>query len=379
MQIKPVDKINVLQDDQRVVDQAVDETEVLVETARGLHPSIFALAAKKEIPSFSIPSRTFSTGLMPWEIYDWVNRGKDPKKVTDLVLHDGMFAEDWFKDQDIAFIAEHFTNLRSIKFLTGSLSDSSMKELKKLPQLTSVWLSNHSSSFTDAGLYELALAVPKLGTLVLERLWDSVTGSMLDKTLQALPHLRSLRISEGSIPWPVLENSLQKSSITHLEFDRFDTGTGPEAMKVWRETFSAMKNLQSISLEAQEGTHARTMLDSMSNIQKLNLYWTPIEPDQELPASLKCVKLDFTFEGAPLSVLVEKASRLPQLEVLAIGYWNQPANYENIDFAEHLANGFKALKEIRFDYPPEEVYGLIKRLKYLRPELKIYIDPYVNG
>lgn len=213
-----------VQHDQQPVDQAVEETQVLVETGEVVHPSIFALAAKKEIPSFSIPSRTFSSGLMPWEIYEWVEKGKDPKKVTDLILHDGLFSETWFTDEDIAFIADHFTNLRSIKFLTGSISDGAMKELKKLPHLTSVWLSNHASSFTDAGLYELAQAVPKLKTLVLERLWDSVTGSKLDKTLQALPHLQSLRISGGSIPWPVLANALPKSSITQLEFERYDTG-----------------------------------------------------------------------------------------------------------------------------------------------------------
>lgn len=379
MQIKPVTKRDLLQEEQQVEEQAVEEAEVLVETEQVVRPSIFALAAKKEIPSFSIPSRTHSKGLIPWEIYDWVEKGNNPKKVTDLVLHDGIFIRDAYRDEDIAFIAEHFTNLRSITFLTGSLSDNCMKELKKLPHLTTVWMSNHASSFTDAGLYELAQAAPQLQTLVLERLWDSVTGTTLDKTLQALPHLRTFRISEGSIPWPVLANALRKSSVTQLEFDRYPTGSGPEALKVWKETFSVMKNLQAISLDAQEAIDAATMLDSMQNLQKLTIYWTPLEHDQKLPASLTYLKLDFTFDGAPLPVLVEKASRLRQLEVLSIGSWLQPSDYENIDFAKLLANGFESLKEIRFDYPPEEVHGLIRKLARLRPDLKIRIDPYVPG
>ena len=393
IKIKSVDNINNIPfDAAHVVDQRDEQAPAPAEAVPPVKQvSLFALAAQKEMQPLSL---SFSRRSM---LYDWINKGNDPKTVTDLVIQDGWSSREIstipgqeFRDQDLAFIAERFTNLRSIKFNCTyyNITDSSMKELKKLPHLTSVWL-RETHKITDAGIYELALACPQLNTLILEAL-PGVRGATLEKTLANLPHLQSLHLLRSyphanfPISWQMLAKALAGSTISHLELsNNFDTGNGPAAIALWHQSFSMMPNLRSISMNRQEAYQARTILAAAPNLQTLNLWGTPLEADHELPPSLKTLDISgYVFNRAAFPGVVQKASRLPQLETLSITSNYFPANYSEIDFAKLLTTDFPALKELRFndslrfnDHIDEGLIGLAKKLQSLRNGLKVTLKP----
>lgn len=360
------------------------------ETAAVTSINLFELAANLEVPSFSLFFINRS------QLYDWINKGNDPKKVTDLVIQDGWssrnvdtIAGQEYRDQDIAYLAERFTNVRSIKFNCSHyyVTDKAMKELKKMPHLTSVWL-RELHRLTDDGLNELSLACPQVQTLILEAL-PNVTGSRLDKTLANLPRLQSLELlrsyphAGAPIHWATLAKALMGTSISHLQFStNFDTGNGLDAISIWQNTFATMPNLRSITLTREEAYQARTILSAASAIHTLNLWGTELDEDVELPASIKTLDLaGYVFNRGSLPSIFQKAIRLPQLEKFSILSSSYPANYSDIDLAHFLTTGFPALKEFRFNddghfnhHIDQGLPDLVSRLQLLRPDVKFLFN-----
>jgi hypothetical protein len=170
--------------------------------------------------------------------------------------------------------------------------------------------------------------------------------------------------------------------LSHLALsDNFDVGSGPEAIALWQKCFASMPNLHSIALGKQTAAQAHTILASSTNLTKLTLVGTPLAADQELPIALKALELyGYVFNRTALPGIVERASRLPELEVLNITSSTYPASYAEMQFALRLKEGFPRLKELHFNdmaefhgKPDTALLELARTLQRERPNLRAFV------
>ena len=197
-----------------------------------------------------------------------------------VVLDRDGFPISWeeFEDSDVAVAVNAFKNVRELIFNHSTkLTDRSLGLLQHLPHLQDVQLRG-ALRVTDQGLLLLAQAAPHLHNLALEihggqpdprSKLPHIRGTNLQEVLSLLPELDRLTVN-FSVSWKLLVPALQNTNIRSLQIgnfgqQRFDAGVGSEAVEVWTQAFSAMPNLQQITLSWMNPANAQTIMDGLNH------------------------------------------------------------------------------------------------------------------